>query len=309
MSLSLRQIRYFIATAQTGQVSQAAIDLHVSQSAITTAIKGLEEILGTKLFERQSHGVNLSYEGTQFLLHARHIMATVDEALSMPGRMNAAVAGKVHLAVSYTVAGYFLPAQLSRFNTNFPNVEIRLTEADRAKIEEGLIDGTYDVAVMLTSNLANQEDLAFETLLHSRRRLWTSVNHPFADQSVVTLQDVSAAPYIMLTVDEASNTALRYWNQTPYRPNIIFRTSSVEAVRSMVAGGMGVSILSDMVYRPWSLEGRRLEVMSLADKIPDMNVGLAWARNAERSRATNAFCKFMHLALSSSHPQTIDKKR
>ena len=301
MSLSLRQIRYFIATAETGQVSRAAIDLHVSQSAITTAIKGLEEMLGTKLFERQSHGVALTYEGSQFLQHAKHIMATVDEALQMSGRANTNIAGRIRLAVSYTVAGYFLPAYLPRFARGFPNIEIRLIETDRARIEEGIIDGTFDLSLMLTSNLANQEDISYENLIHSRRRLWTGLNHRFLSRPAVTFQDVAGEPYIMLTVDEASNTALRYWNRTPYRPRVIFKTSSVEAVRGMVASGMGVSILSDMVYRPWSLEGRRLEVISLADKIPDMNVGLAWARNTERSPASNAFCEFMHLATGPAH--------
>ena len=301
MSLSLRQIRYFIATAETGQVSRAAVDLHVSQSAITTAIKGLEEMLGTKLFERQSHGVALTYEGNQFLQHAKHIMATVDEALQMSGRANTNIAGRIRLAVSYTVAGYFLPAYLPRFARGFPNIEIRLSETDRARIEEGIIDGTFDLSLILTSNLANQEDISYENLIHSRRRLWTGVNHRFLNRPAVTFQDVASEPYIMLTVDEASNTALRYWNQTPYRPRVIFKTSSVEAVRGMVASGMGVSILSDMVYRPWSLEGRRLEVISLADKIPDMNVGLAWARNTERSPASNAFCEFMHLATGPAH--------
>jgi DNA-binding transcriptional LysR family regulator len=99
----------------------------------------------------------------------------------------------------------------------------------------------------------------------------------------------------MLTVDEASNTAQRYWNRTSYRPKTIFRTSSVEAVRSMVANGMGVTILSDMVYRPWSLDGRRVEVISLADRIPTMDVGLAWAANVEQNTAVSAFREFMHV--------------
>jgi DNA-binding transcriptional LysR family regulator len=297
MPLSLRQIRYFIATAEHGQLSQAAMELHVSQSAITTAIKGLEELLGSKLFERQSHGVNLTYEGHQFLQHAKHIMITVEEAMRLPSRDNAAIEGTVKMAVSFTVAGYFLPNYLTRFNRSFPNIELKLVEADRDNIEEGIIDGTYDLAMMLTSNLINQEDILIETLIHSRRRLWVSSEHEFIGRTSLSLQEVASQPYIMLTVDEASNTALRYWNKTPFRPNVIFRTSSVEAVRSMVANDMGVTVLSDMVYRPLSLEGRRLEVLTLSDPIPDMDVGLAWARKTEVSPATSAFCKFMQLAL------------
>ena len=103
-------------------------------------------------------------------------------------------------------------------------------------------------------------------------------------------------------MDEASNTAQRYWNRTKYRPNTVFRTFSVEAVRSMVANGMGVTILSDMVYRPWSLEGQRVEVVSVSDDIPTMDVGLAWSRSADMSDAAKAFMEFMHLSIGPEQP-------
>ncbi len=304
MNISLKQIRYFIASAETGQISQAAMNLHVSQSAITTAIKGLEELLDTKLFIRNSNGVEMTHEGHQFLQQAKHIMSSVDEALRLPSRSNSNLNGSLNLVVTPTVAGYFLPKYLSRFSRSFPNIEIQLHEANRASLEEGVISGEYDLAVMLTSNLANQEDLSYETLIQSKRQLWLSSNHPLLELPSITLHDVSKEPYIMLTLDEASNTAQRYWNRTPYRPKTIFRTSLVEAVRSMVANGSGVTILSDMVYRPWSLEGHRVEITALSDAIPTMDVGLAWARNRELTEASNAFINFMHLAIGSQQPQT-----
>ena len=307
MEPSLRQIRYFIATANAGQVSRAAMDINVSQSAITAAIKSLEETIGALLFERHSTGVTLTYEGNLFLDQARHIVAAVEEAVRLPRRIREDVRGRVRLVVSYTVAGYFLPAHLARFSRGFPNVEIKLTEADRSDIEEGLIAGTFDLSVMLTSNIINQEDLSYDTLLRSRRRLWVDAHHRFLEHPTVSLQDVAAEPYIMLTVDEASNTAQRYWNRTPYQPKTIFRTSSVESVRSMVANGMGVAVLSDMVYRPWSLEGRRVEVVAVSDQVPTMDVGLAWPNSIEQSEAVKAFVDFMHLAIGPEQPINLER--
>lgn len=309
MSFSFRQVKYFIAAAETGRISQAAIDLHVSQSAITTAIKGLEDMMDTKLFERHAQGVSLTYEGHQFLQHAKHITAAVQEAMRVPSRAHETTKGTVKLAVSYTVAGYFLPIYLARFARSFPGIRIEFQEADRDDIEEGLISGRFDLAVMLVSNLRDQEGIGYDTLIQSRRRLWLCSDHPFLNMPSVSLHDVSKEPYIMLSVDEASNTAQRYWNRTPYLPNVIFRTSSVEAVRSMVANGMGVAILSDMVYRPWSLEGRRVEVLTLSDPIPTMDVGLAWNRSLDRSGPVEAFCEFMHLALGSEQPQASEFKK
>jgi len=112
-------------------------------------------------------------------------------------------------------------------------------------------------------------------------------------QDEITLADVAREPFIMLTVDEASHTAGRYWNIVGLAPNVVFTTSSVEAVRSMVAAGMGVTILSDMVYRPWSLEGQRLEQRSLKEPIPTMDVGLTWARGRQLGDAARVFRTFL----------------
>ncbi|WP_255561442.1 LysR family transcriptional regulator [Pseudohoeflea coraliihabitans] len=290
---SIRQIRYFIAVANEGQISRAAMELNVSQSAMTTAIKQLEEIVGVALFTRHPGGVALTYEGHIFLDHARRVMASMAEAVRSPRRLRDDVQGSLRLAVTYTVAGYFIPPYLERFARAFPGVTLQLTEAPRNAIEDGLVSGTFDLAVMLTSNIVDQEGIAYVPLLQSRRRLWLSSQHPLLDHTSVGLSEVANEPYIMLTVDEASNTAQRYWNRTSYRPKTIFRTSSVESVRSLVANGMGVTILSDMVYRPWSLDGRRVEVMALSDPVPTMEVGLAWAANVEQSVAAKVFQEFM----------------
>ncbi|MDU8945274.1 LysR family transcriptional regulator [Ovoidimarina sediminis] len=293
MDPSLRQIRYFIAAANAGQISRAARDLNVSQSAITTAIRQLEDIVGCPLFRRHVRGVSLTHDGTIFLQHAHRIFATVDEAVHAPRSVRTTLTGKLRIAMTYTVAGYYLPPHLERFTRYYPGIELQPVEASRTDIESGLQSGQYDIAVLLTSNIADQEALAYETLIRSSRRLWLGTRHGFLERESISLADVATQAYIMLTVDEASNTAQRYWNQAGVRPKTLMRTSSVEAVRSMVASGMGVTILSDMVYRPWSLEGLRVEAVDLASPVPTMDVGLAWAVNVDLPPAAKTFREFM----------------
>src|SRR3954454_4637202 len=153
MAFSLRQIQYFIATSDAGKVSLAAANHGVSQSAITTAVKGLEDVLGRRLFDRHSNGVTLTYDGHQFLQHARNIVAAVTEATRAPRRSGSTVSGRIEVGVTSTVAGYFLPPLLSRFWRVFPDVEVHLHELTREEIEAGLIEGKLDLAVMLVSNL------------------------------------------------------------------------------------------------------------------------------------------------------------
>ena len=83
-----------------------------------------------------------------------------------------------------------------------------------------------------------------------------------------SFEEIAQEDYIMLTVDEAAHTTMKYWSLTSFQPQVRLRTSSVEAVRSMVANGQGVTMLSDMVYRPWSLEGKRIGTITTDKEIP-----------------------------------------
>ncbi len=294
MEPTFRQIRYFIAVAHAGQIAQAAHELNVSQSAITTAIKHLEEIVGCALFRRHARGLNLTHNGTIFLHHAERVMVAVNEAVRAPGNdARSSLEGELRLAMTYTVAGYFMPPYLERFKRIYPAINLQLVEVNRAEIEDGLVSGQYDIAVLLTLNIAEQEKLAYETLIRSPRRLWLASGHKLSQRDKIHLGDLTNEPYIMLTVDEAATTSWRYWNQAGLRPNILMHSSSVEGVRSMVANGMGITILSNMVYRPWSLEGLRIEAVSLASPVPSMDVGLAWSVATGLSPTAEAFARFM----------------
>ncbi len=285
--MSLRQLKYFVAAAEQGRVSAAAVHLNISQSAVTTSIRELEELLGQQLFERLSHGVELTDAGRRFLGHAYAVLNAADEAMRMP-RESTSLSGLLSISVTYTVMGYFLPHHLHRFTQLFPGVEVKVQELAREAIEEGLITGRTDLGVLLTGNVTNSE-ISRETFFGSARRLWVAAKHPLLERTEVSLADVASEPYIMLTVDEASYSAMRYWSRTPYQPTIRLRTSSVEAARSMVGHGLGVAILSDMVYRPWSLEGRRIETITLKEPIPPMDIGLAWKKGVEFTPAMKAF--------------------
>ncbi|PXC03187.1 LysR family transcriptional regulator, partial [Pseudomonas aeruginosa] len=256
-------------------------------------------------FTRTAQGMNLTDSGRHFLNHAYSIQRSVDDALNSP-QPDTRVEGTLKVAASYTVMGYFLPHHLQRLAQWYPELELQLFEDERASIERGLLDGRYDIAVLLTGNLT-EPGIAAETLFNSERRLWLPSRHPLGEKADLGLADVAGEPYIMLTVDEAGQSALRYWQQSGHRPQVILHTSSVEAVRSMVANGSGVAILSDLVYRPWSLEGKRIETLSLVDPVPSMSVGLAWRRDTEASAGMRAFREYFRQSFLA--PQQSSSRR
>ncbi|MDX1808625.1 MAG: LysR family transcriptional regulator [Sulfurospirillaceae bacterium] len=297
--ISIKHMEYFIAVAETRQISKAAAKLKISQSTITMAIKGLEDMLNTQLMTRYQKGIELTYDGNLFLEHSKRIISSIEEMMDITNQKNLLIKGELTVAMSFTISGYFIAGYYAKFVRSFPNVKIRIIEADRADIEEGLINGTYDIGLFDVANIENIDELEYETIISSKRRLWLSAGHKLLKKSSVTLQEISEEPYIMITVDEASKVTQRYWNNTPYRPNVIYRTNSIEAVRSMVANGSGIAILADMVYRPWSLEGRRVETVNVVEEIPSWDVGIVWATDREKSQAAISFQKFMNLTVNS----------
>jgi DNA-binding transcriptional LysR family regulator len=297
MPITLKQLDYFIATAESGQVSHAAVELNISQSAVTAAIKSLEMELGVVLFERMHAGVRLTMEGARFLDHARVITGAVAAAVRSPLRERTGVNAKLRLGMTYTVIGYFMSRYYARFRKTYPHIELEFAELPRRALENRLVAGDIEMAVMLVSNLQNSDQIEHEVLMRSTRRLWLAADHHLLNRTEITLSDVSAEDYVMLTVDEARKTSSRYWTLAGFAPQVVLSTSSVEGVRSLVASGVGVTILSDMVYRPWSLEGQRIEARRLVEPIPSMDVGLAWARSTPISSAAAAFRAFMSVTM------------
>jgi DNA-binding transcriptional LysR family regulator len=139
-------------------VSQAAVELSVSQSAVAAAIQQLEIILGLKLFDRNPTGVSMTAGGSRFLQHARNITAAVTDAMQVPRASPQLIRGPVRVGVTYTVAGYFLPRHHDRFRRNYPHVDVELFESPRPPIEHGLIEGLLSVPSMDASRAPIAED-------------------------------------------------------------------------------------------------------------------------------------------------------
>ncbi|RQR56901.1 LysR family transcriptional regulator [Burkholderia sp. Bp9126] len=291
--LTLRQLRYFVAAAQTGQFSMAAANEHVSQSAITNAVLALENGLGMRLFERLPQGVALTPDGQDFYNHARRVLDAARDAVHKPPFRSHDLRGTVRIAASYTVLGYFLPELLARFRTTYPYIEFDLRDMERADIEAAVLDGEIDMGVVLLSNVERPARFDSQVLIRSRRQLWVAPSHPLALLRAPSLADIAGYPYILITVDEGEQSTLRYWREVGVTPNIAFRTSSMEALRGLVAHGFGVTILSDMVFRPWSLEGKRIEARPVHDAIPQMDAGMIWRKKGALAGPAMALQQFL----------------
>ncbi len=292
MDFTLRQVQCFVAVADSGQVSLAAGMLKVSQSGITESIQALENKLGLKLVARHRRGLRLTREGYQFLHCARGIISAVTDAKTVVQSSNLSLRGTIRLGVPPTVTGYFLPGPLTRFKRLYPNVSVHITEYDMVEIQRALHKGTIEIAVSLLARPLESKELETVTMFSSRRRLWLSPNHKLASVPKIHMRDLTHEDYLLLATDNNTETTLHYWSKYKLKPTIRLRTISIEAIRNLVARGAGITILSDLVYRPWSLEGERIEARSIVEDLPDLKIGLAYNKLHPLSPATLCFRNF-----------------
>ncbi|WSG95028.1 LysR family transcriptional regulator [Rhizobium johnstonii] len=289
MAFTLRQVQYFVAVAEQGSVTRAAQNLSISQSSVTEALKELETDLGVELFERHPRGLTITHSGHQFLRHATKILASVSDARTSFSGQQSTLSGTLNIGVTSLVAGYVLSDLLARYRRACHGIEVSAIEDNGGYLEHLLVGGELDVAVMVISNLRDRMALQAEILETSPYRLWLPMGHPLVSADIISVADIAREPLIMLTVDEIEENTGKLLSALGARPHVAFRTRSVEAVRSLVATGAGVALLPDLVYRPWSLEGDRIESRDVSGSLPVVQVGMVWRKGSSLPQAARDF--------------------
>ncbi|MBL8328003.1 MAG: LysR family transcriptional regulator [Rubrivivax sp.] len=288
--LTLRQFRYFIAVAESGSVAAASRMLAIAQSAVTQALLELEDELGARLFERSSRGMQLTPQGHRFLASARRVIAAVADAARLQAEEDAnRLSGTLAIGVTSLVAGYYLSELFSRYRRHCPAVELFLTEDEPRFLEHLLINGEIDVAIMVSNALSDTQALVTETLTRSPNRVWLSSNHPLCAQEELTLADCAGCDQIILEADRIDDLMRNVWLRHQLKPRSILRTTSLEAVRSLVGAGAALAVLPDFLYRPWTLDAEHVEVRALRDALPTVDVGLVWRRGSGQKPAAAEF--------------------
>ena len=288
--VTLRQFRYFVAVAESGSVASASRMLDIAQSALTKSLMELEAELGSSLFERSSKGMTLTPQGHRFLVSARKVIGSVADAMRLhAGEAAAGVSGVLSVGVTSLVAGYYLSELFSRFRRACPEVQVFVTEDTAPFLEHLLINGELDVAIMVSNALSEPQAMVSETLTRSPNRVWLPANHELAAAEEITLAECAGCEQIVLEADRIDDLMTGVWTRHQLKPRVILRTSSLEAVRSLVGAGAGIALLPDFLYRPWTLDAEHVEVRRLRDEVPTIDVGLVWRRGSGLKPAAAEF--------------------
>lgn len=277
--MTLQQLRHFLAIVETGTLSRAAQRCHISQPSMSASLKALERDLGCTLFTRHAKGLLPTPAGRTLQQHASRLLREAQLARESVQVLPDEPRGTLRLGVTETISAYMLPRLLRWRLDALSGIQLEVVEGSIDGIERQLVRGDVDLTLMVIDNVKPSAELCCERLFDTPRRLWVPTGHPLLRQSRVGLRDVCRYPFILLEMDEHVRTWERYWQAQRSQPEIALRSHSIEAVRSFVGMGYGVTILSDLVFRPWSLDGDHLSRRELTDAVPGMGIGFLYRRD------------------------------
>jgi DNA-binding transcriptional LysR family regulator len=258
--IELRQIRYFIAVAETLHFGRAAERLHVTQPPLSRQVAALEKALGVKLIERHSRRARLTPAGEGFLNDAREVLAGLDQACRNAVAAQAGEKGDLTIGFMMHAAYSSVPTLTRRFMARWPDVRLHLRETLPSDLAKGVVDGRFDAAIGFDPGAVR--GLRSRVLHRETLCLAAPADHPLAGRTRLTARDLQGEPLIAspVAVIPTLRKAILDWLSPQGEPvDIRLETQLQQTIVSLVAEGIGIALvpqslarlgLAGVVFRP-----------------------------------------------------------
>jgi DNA-binding transcriptional LysR family regulator len=251
--MELDRFKSFVAVAEARSFSRAARAMHTTQPTLSRQIARLEAELGATLFERYGRHVECTVAGQLLLPLARAIITRTEDAISLIREQAGTASSSVRFGAVGNVMALLLTPILVTFLAAYPNVSVELTEKDDAQLEEAVVSGELDCAVMTpwgSTRAASQHLLTEEILLAA------PCGHKLAALSTVPLR-VLAGESILLprATMNAGNVFADALRRAGIEAKISYRANYPELIKALVKRGLGVAPMPKMLVAPGTADG------------------------------------------------------
>lgn len=288
MSFTLKQLRYFVAVAEEGQITGASRRLNIAQPSLSAAIGQLEAELGVQLFLRhRARGLSPTPAGRRVLAEARGLLAEAEGLAARARGLGEALRGRLDVGSFPTFTPLHLPRLVADFMAEHPEVEIRLREGDQEALTRGLEDGRLDLALLYDLGLG--ADLALSPLAALPPYVLLPAGHPLAGKKSLRLADLAPEPMVLLDVPPSRDYFVSLFRRAGLEPLVRFHSPSFETVRSLVGNGVGYSILVTRPPGNLTYDGREVAIRPLADKVEPGRICLARPARTRPTRLSETF--------------------
>lgn len=297
--MEFSQLNYFRTVARTGNISQAARELFVTQPNLSRSIARLEEELGVPLFEHRKGKVVLNEYGRIFLSGVENALGELNTCTQTVQRLYENRQNTLSLGCS--VDG-FLPDVLLSFSRQYPEIGIRQFQGDPARLAQQLVERRLTLAV--TPAPLNHSLLAFRLLGEMPYGLFLRSDHPLAQRQVVELEALAGQPLICDASRLDARSLRSACRARGFEPTVAYEVESTSLVYRLLEQGAGVALMPiAQILRLRSLFPKSsIRVLPLGPGLPPASLGVSYHRSYTLSEAANTFIAFASAWLAQEKP-------
>ncbi|GGJ93980.1 LysR family transcriptional regulator [Pseudomonas matsuisoli] len=282
-------LRTFLVIGQEGSISRAAARLHLSQPAVSQALRRLEEQLGSALVIRRGPRISLSKTGEEVMQIAAELYGTVSRlgpALDSPLET---VAGKIRILMISRIQSQFYDDFLADFHADYPEVEFEVDVLRSSDVASALLQKTASFGLSLCRT--PQPRLEQRVLLQQRYAFYCGKRHRLYGRKNLKLSDLQSENFVSFTSDQIGGnlsplTVFR--DQQGFTGRIVASSPSLDEIRRLVGVGCGIGCLPEHIVAR-DVQSGDMWRLPPADGVIDVNVYLLWNRDQKRTRAEAVF--------------------
>jgi DNA-binding transcriptional LysR family regulator len=247
--MELRQLNYVIQIALEKNFSRAAEKLHIAQPSLSQQLSKLEQEIGVLLFRRTTNSVDLTQAGQVFVDKAQAILDAVEQLKQEMDDMAQMRRGRLVVGTLPITGSHILPFVLPVFGAQYPQIEVVLVEDTTAKLEQLTASGGTDLSLLSLPLIDNS--LSWEPFLEEEICLAVPPQHPLAlREGSIEIEELQEEPFIGLKRGQGfRQITVDLCEQAGFSPQIVFESSNMETIQSLVAGGMGIAFVPQMLTR------------------------------------------------------------
>ena len=291
MAVKLELYRVFKEVAETGNISLAAKNLYISQSAVSQSIKQLETALQARLFSRSPRGVTLTSEGQmlyEYVRSALSLLSTGEDKLSQAQQL---LLGTLTIGASDTVTSLFLTPYLETFHRKHPGIRLKIVSGRSAKVLSLLKSGVVDIA--FASSPSDKSNLLDFPCFETHSVFVAGSGYPCDFDHDYSLQEIAAFPLILLERKASSRVFLeQYFLKRGVTLTPEIELSSRSLLVDMAAIGLGVAgVTEEFVHR--DLEKGSIRVLKTDFEIPSRTVDMCTLREVSPTAAASRFIEMV----------------
>ncbi|WP_161993204.1 LysR substrate-binding domain-containing protein [Lacisediminimonas profundi] len=290
--MDIRQLRYFLAVAETQHMTRAAEQLNVTQSTLSHRIQQIELALKTPLFDRVGRGIRLTQAGELFSSFAQRAMKEIENGMAAVSDLENVVTGRLRIGVIQTINNALLPPVVSRFVEAYPGVQVTLDEMTAHNIEEGLAHARLDFGISIIP--VTSPDVVAERLFDERMVLIARRDSPLAQHRSIRAAALADIKLALLSTSYMTRRLI----DSSYGPfigsNLVLETNSVEALLNTVRAGNVATIINERTL----IKEDELVKVVITHPTSIRVAALVWSKTRYRTPAARKFAEMFkeHLA-------------